>query len=161
MLCCHFSMTKVTNEVREEVLAIYKPEQRILLKVDIEYPKAKGTFRVGPCYYTLEDFKHATDIEIQLCLNQLAYVSVYDGITNKVHPYLEGKDFKKLQKEGMLIVESRKRFRRPIPTDSEIYGEMTLKDLRERNGVVFANADFQFENRSCFGHLELAIVERR
>ena len=154
-------MAKVTNEAREEVLAIYRPEQKVLLEADIDYPKAKGKFRIGPCYYALVDLKHATDIEIQLCLNQLAFVLVYDGIINKVHPYLEGKDFEKLQKEGMLIVESRKGFRRPIPTDNEIYGEMTLKDLRERNGVVFANADFQFENRSCFGNLELAIVERR
>lgn len=154
-------MAKVTNEVREEVLAIYRPEQRVLLEAEIEYPEAKGKFRIGPCYYTFVDLKHATDIEIQLCLNQLAFVSVYEGIMNKVHPYLEGKDFKELQEEGMLIVESRKRFRRPIPTDKEIYGEMTLKDLEERHGVIFANADFQFENRSCFGNLELAIVERR
>ena len=153
-------MVNISQESIDKVLQIYKLEQRILRAANVEHPRATGKFFIGPCFYTLADFKHATDIEIQLCLNQLAYVAVYEGIENNSHPYLEGKDFDKLQKEGMLIVESRKRFRRPIPTDKEIRGEMMLKDLRERHGVIFANADFQFENRSCFGSLELAIVDR-
>ncbi len=153
-------MTKVPQEIIENVLAMYKPEQRILLEADVEYPKSRGKFLIGPTYYVFSPFEHATDIDIQLCLNQLAYVSLYEGINFGAHPCLNGKDFFKLQKEGMLIIESRKRFRRAIPTDREITGELTLKELRERQGIIFADAVFQFYNRSCIGSLELAIVDR-
>ena len=69
------------------------------------------------------------------------------------------KDFDRLQKEGMLIVESRKRFRKHIRIDKEIYGEIEIVDLRKRNNLVLAKVDFEFENRSCLGELELAIVD--
>lgn len=150
-------MVKITEEVKGKVLAVYKPQQRVLCEATVDYPSANGKFRIGPCFYALEDFHHATDIEIQLCLNQLLYATVYQAIRDKSHPYLD-KDFEKLQKEGMLIAESRKRFRRPIHTDKEIYGAINIVNLRKRKNVVFANVDFEFENRSCVGELELAIV---
>lgn len=152
-------MTEITEQVREKVLAAYNPKQRILLGGKIEYPNARGLSKIGHCFYTVEDFNHATDIEIQLCLNQLLYSAVYQAILDKSHVYFEGKDFAKLQKEGMVIVESRKRFKRPISTDREIYGQIDMTDLRKRRNVIFANVDFEFENRSCIGNLELAVID--
>ncbi len=153
-------MTKISKKAIDKVLAMYRPEQRILLEADVEPSKAIGKFFIGPCYYVFDDLDHATDIEIQLCLNQLSYISVYQAINSGMHPYLNGKNFFELQKNGMVILESRKRFRRPIPKNIEITGELELKDIRERRGIVFASSNFQFEDRSCIGSLELAIIDR-
>lgn len=91
------------------------------MSVDANYPSFSGRFLIGECYYTNESLNHATDIEIQLCLNQLAYVSVYEAIETGVERCLDGRNFELLKREGMVITESRKRFKRPIPTDREIY----------------------------------------
>ena len=152
-------MAEIDEQVRLKVLAVYNPKQRILLGGTIDYPKARGIFKIGPCFYAIGDFNHATDIEIQLCLNQLLYSAVYQAIKDKSHPYFDNKDFDKLQKEGMLIAESRKRFRKFIPTDREIYAEINIVNLRKRKNLVFANVDFDFENRSCIGELELVILD--
>ena len=152
-------MAEIDEQVRLKVLAVYNPKQRILLGGTIDYPKARGIFKIGPCFYAIGDFNHATDIEIQLCLNQLLYSTVYQAINDKSHPYFDNKDFDKLQKEGMLIAESRKRFRKFIPTDREIYAEINIVNLRKRKNLVFANVDFDFENRSCIGELELVILD--
>ena len=144
-----------------EILGLYKPEQRLLREASIEYPTIRGTFLIGQTYYTFSPLQHATDIEIQLCLNQLAYAGMYEGIRLGLDSSLKGINFRELQKEGMLIIESRKKFRRQIPTDREIIGSIKLKDRIERDGISLCDASFQFENKSCFGRLTLALLTKQ
>jgi len=150
----------VPEESIREVLSLYKPEQRILQSANIDYPKIEGHFLIGKTYYTLSPFEHATDIEIQLCLNQLAYVGISETIKLSLDPLFKGIDFKNLQKEGMYIIESRKRFKRQINPNKEIEGSILIKEKINKMGIIFCYADFQFENKSCFGNLELAVINK-
>ena len=143
----------------DNVLKHYRPSLRMLKSADLKYPVVKGEFLIGRTFYYIPALKHATDIEIQLCLNQLAYVGIAKSMEQGLIPELKGLDFYELQKENMLIIESKKRFRKPIRTDVEIQGEIVLKDWRDFGNLFLANTDFQFENRSCFGSLELALIK--
>ncbi len=155
-------MIEVLQTSLDEVLDIYKPQQRLLLSARIDYPTIQGQFQIPEsCFYANCSLQHATDIEIQLCLNQLAYVGIYEAIRLGIDPELRNLNFKELQREKMLIIESRKKFRKPIPTDKPFNGELTLKDKREQNGIILSTCNFQFEDRSCIGHLELALINRQ
>jgi len=150
-------MKEINQELIGRVLEMYKPEQRLLKSANMNYPIISGKFLIGPTYYTHEPLKHATDIEIQLCLNQLVYVEVAESIQKNLVPELRGMDFSSLQKEGMLIIESQKRFNRDIKTDVEIDGVLRIRRLKNYKGLLVANTDFDFEKGSCFGFLELVI----
>ena len=151
-------MIEIPQELVERVLAIYKPEQRLLKKASFKYPVVKGQFLIGPTYYALERLKHATDIEIQLCLNQLGYAGVAEEIRQGLNPHLADIDFFELQKEGIFIIESRKRFRRHIPSDKPIYGEIKYIKEKKIGSLLIRFANFQFEDSACNGSLELALT---
>jgi len=142
-----------------EVLSIYKPEQRILLSADLQYPIVYGKFKIGQTYYVINPLKHATDIEIQLCLNQLAYVGIDEIMRLGLIPNFNGLSFKELQDENMFILKSNKIFRKPIRTDIEIHGELEFKNQKKYKNTLFTKAHFNFENRSCVGDLELALIK--
>jgi len=150
---------EIAKKLIDNALKHYRPNLRMLKSASIEYPKINGKFFIGPTYYYIPAFKHATDIEIQLCLNQLAYVGIAKIMQEEMVPELSGLDFYELQKENMLIIESRKRFDNPIRADAEIDGELTLRRLKNVGSLILGNFDFQFENRSCFGSLELALIK--
>ncbi len=150
----------IPEENIKKFLAIYKPEQRVLKNANLDYPKIHGDFLIGRTYYTLSPLKHATDIEIQLCLNQLAYVGLAETIRLSLDPLFKDIIFEDLQKEGMYIIESKKRFKKRISPNKYIAGDMTIKSKIQRRGIILLNADFQFENNSCFGNLELVILNR-
>lgn len=152
-------MNFISGETISEILKHYSPNCRPLKSATIEYPVIKGTFRIGKTFYYLPALEHATDIEIQLCLNQLAYAGIAHMMEQEAIPELRGLNFYELQKENMLIIESRKRFRKPIRTDVEIHGELVLRKWKLAGNLLIANSDFQFENRSCIGSLELALIK--
>jgi len=152
-------MAPISKQLINEVLSIYKPKFKWLKTAHLEYPSLIGRFSISPGTYTHKPFIHMTDIEAQLCLNQLAYVGLAEAIRTKIIPKLRGINFKELQYEGMLIIETRKRFRKKIPTNKIIKGEIKVKEWRDDGYILRGFADFQFENRSCFGNLEMALVK--
>jgi|SRR3989338_10764491 len=154
-------MKEVPEENIRDTLSIYKPEQRVLKSASIDYLRINGTFFIGPTYYTLSSLKHATDIEIQLCLNQLAYVGPLEAVRLSIDPLLKDINFKSLQEEGMYIIESKKRFRRQMSTDKDIAADLLVKSIIKKREIILCYADFQFENNSCFGNLELAIINKK
>mgnify|MGYP001559968606 CR=1 FL=1 len=154
-------MINISEENIREVLEIYKPEQRVLKSASIGYPRIEGTFLVGPTCYTIGPLEHATDIDIQLCLNQLAYVGLSEAIRHGLDSIFEDINFKNLQKEGMYIIESNKRFKRQISPNKYITGDIIIKNKIKRKGIILINTEFQFENKSCFGNLELAIIDKQ
>jgi len=152
-------MTIINQQQINEVLSIYKPEQRILLSADLQYPIIYGNFKIGPTYYIVNPLKHATDIEIQLCLNQLVYVGVAEIRGLGLVLNLNGLNFKELQDENMFILKSNKKFRKHIRTDIEIRGELEFKNQKKYKNIIFTEAHFNFENKSCIGGLELALIK--
>lgn len=149
---------EISKQVIDRVLQPYLANARVLKSAGIDFPMIHGRFLIGPTFYYSPKIEHATDIEIQLCLNQLVYAGVAEIIGQKTIPELDGINFYELQKEGMLIIESRKRFRRQIKTNKEISGEIKLGNWKKVRSLFLSNADFKFENRSCFGELELALI---
>ena len=73
---------------------------------------------------------------------------------------LEGLDFEFLQKEGMYIIESRKRFRRQISPNKIITGNLVITHKRDSKNLLLCEANFSFEDRSCIGELELVLVRQ-
>ena len=151
-------MITISRESLREALALYKPKCRVLRGANIEYPSSTGSFFIGPSYYTTKPLEHTTDIEIQLCLNQLAYATLYETIRLNLDPEINDLNFMELQKDGMFIIESKKRFRRQIPNDRIIQGSIEIKEKKRADNILLCYAKFQFENKSCFGDLELAVV---
>lgn len=150
-------MITIPLERLYSALSVYKIPQKVLSSARLDYPRIEGNFDLGPTYYMNEPLVHATDIEIQLCLNQLAYVGIAEMILQEIKPF-NGLKFNELQKEHMVILESRKRFRRQIPTNRTITGEIAVKGIKQKANTLFVFTDFQFENKSVVGNLELAIL---
>jgi hypothetical protein len=150
---------KIPKQMIDKVLEHYRPNLRMLKSASLGYPSIKGRFLIGPTFYYIPRLEHAADIEIQLCLNQLAYAGIAEIMEQGVVPELNGLNFYELQKENMLVIESRKRFRRPIRTNAEIGGELILRRWKDVGSLILGNFDFQFENKSCFGSLELGLVK--
>lgn len=149
----------VSQELIGKVLEHYRPNLRMLKFAELEYPSMRGKFVIGQTFYYTPSLKHATDVEIQLCLNQLVYVGVAQAMEQGLVQELKGLDFYELQKENMLITESRKRFKKPIRTDIEISGEIAIRRWKQVGNLFLADTDFQFENRSCSGSLELTLIK--
>lgn len=150
---------KIPQEIIEKSLLLYKPETRVLTSAQIEYPTISGRFKLPPTFYTNFPLQHLADIEIQLCLNQLAYTGLNYAISQKLIPELAELNFSELQNEGCLIIESRKKFRKAIKTDSEIEGKISIEKIRDFDRLIMGTAGFDFENRSCIGELELVLVK--
>ncbi|MEK6898662.1 MAG: FcoT family thioesterase [Nanoarchaeota archaeon] len=144
----------------KEMLELYKPEARVLINGQVEYPVLRGEFKIQPTFYTTSHLEHVADIEIQLCLNQLVYAGLSQAIEGKVLPELNGLNFQELQREGCLIIESRKKFRRPIKTDFPIRGDIIINDFGIHQNLILGHAKFDFENRSCIGDLTLALIKK-
>ena len=113
---------KINEEIIKMVLEPYNV--KVLQSAELDYPVIKGRFFIGNTYYHNPPLSHATDIEIQLCLNQLGYAGIAQLMHDNSIPEIKNLDFQKMREESMLIIESKKRFRRPISTNEEIYGEM-------------------------------------
>jgi len=150
---------EIPPQTIDNVVRPYQVECRVLREARLEYPRIYGKFFIGSTFYHVPTLQHVTDIEIQLCLNQLAYAGIAQAIQYRSIPELDDLSFEQLRKEGMLIIESRKRFRKQIPTCREISGQMNVNEWRDEAGLIRGWANFQFENRSCFGSLELALVK--
>jgi hypothetical protein len=149
---------EIDSGIIQRTLELYKPEARVLIHGQVEYPLLIGEFRLHPTFYTISPLQHAADIEIQLCLNQLAYAGLAQVIDSEAFSELAGVNFESVQREGCLVIESRKKFRRPIRTDRPIRGKITMGDFRNCPGLILGHATFDFENRSCIGDLTLALV---
>lgn len=152
-------MKEIPKQVIEKVVRNYMPECRFLKSASLEYPIVRGEFIVGKTFYHVPSCEHATDVEIQLCLNQLIYAGVSTAITENNIPELDNLDFEKLRRESMLIIESRKRFRRAIKTQEQFYGVVKLDCWKDFGKILIAQASFNFGDRSCIGGLELALVK--
>ena len=147
---------QISKELIDRVLAIYKPEQRVLLEAQLDYPVTKGKFFIGHTSYTIQPFKHATDIDIQLCLNQLFYAGLAQLVLIN-HEQFRGINFGDIQKEGLLLTRTLKYFKKLIKRDEIFWGEATLEDIRKCKNYFFMKTSFSFEDRSCFGEEHVII----
>ena len=99
-----------------------------------------------------------TDVEAQLCLNQLAYTLLACSLKNNLIDIgIDYEESFKLQDEGMFIVKSKKNFKKQIRTDREIKGQIEITKYKKLREIIVAKSIFNFEDNACFGELELIV----
>jgi hypothetical protein len=150
---------EVPQEFVDKVVEVYYPNYRYLKSADIDFPIAKGRFQLGQTEY-METLQHVTDIEAQLCLNQLAYVFFGNEIVNGRWPESGNISFDKfmaLRKENMFIVESKKKFRRETDPRIPFSGHIELKRIKKQRDIYVAKIDFDLNEKACMGELSLVL----
>ena len=60
-------------------------------------------------------------------------------------------------KENMFILNSTIGFRKPIPTNKEIQGQVELMKIKRHGGLHLAFLDYNLEQGKSRGNLELAL----
>jgi hypothetical protein len=150
---------KVPQEIIGKVLALYKPNYRYLQEVEMEYPIARGRFQLGETEYC-EALQHLTDVEAQLCLNQLCYVFFGQGVIDK---RLEGfedltfDEYLELRKENVFVTESHKKFHRETNPRDPFYGQIQLMKIRRNVNLYVLKFDFDLNEGASFGKLSTAV----
>lgn len=149
---------QVPQERLNRVLEIYQPDCRFLLEANADYPKAEGKFRVGITYYTTSKVEHMTSIEAQLCLNQLCFSAFGEWLPQgRFDKTINFEEYLRLMKENMFIVESSIRFRKPIPTDRDLQGQIEVMKIKRHGDLYLACLNYEVEESKSKGNLKLAL----
>ena len=150
---------KIPQELIDKVVAIYKPNYRYLKEADVDFPVIRGKFQLGETEY-MQTLQHLTDVEAQLCLNQLSYVFFGNEINTKRWEGLRDltfDDYLELRKEGMFIVESNKKFHRETNPREQFSGVLKLIRTKKKGRIHLATLDFNLNNGACIGDLSLVL----
>ena len=152
----------VEQDIISRATEIYKPEFRFIRKAELNYPDCNVIFEVKPGLYTKKPLKFASCADIQFCLNQMAYVSWAQILREeKIDVKQTCEDFLRLCEDGMFVMEQNRKNRKPISLDNLIRGKLTLTDYRDMGKMIIGLADFDIENKSCFGSLKVAIINEK
>lgn len=151
---------KVSQETIDSVVGLYKPGYRYLKEAYVEFPISMGLFQLGTTEYC-EGVRHLTDVEAQLCLNQLAYVFFGQAVVaEKRWECLKDLTFDKyleLRKENMFITKSRKEFHRQTDSKEPFYGSMHLMRIKKHGNIYLAKMTFDFNEGAADGELSLVL----
>ncbi len=150
---------KVPKEIIDKVVAVYWPNYRYLKEAEVEYPIGKGQFQLGQTEY-METLQHVTDVEAQLCLNQLSYVFFGQGVIEKKWEGLDDLTFDEyleLRKENMFVTESHKKFQRKINPREPFYGQIELMKIRRHGNIYIAELVFNLKEGASTGGLSLVL----
>ncbi len=150
---------KVPQERVDKVVILYKPNYRYLKDAEIDFPTARGRFQLGETEYC-ETLQHLTDVEAQLCLNQLSCVFFGQEIIEKRWGSLEDLTFDQyleLRKENMFITESHKKFHRETNPRYPFYGQIQLMKIRRHGNLYVAKLGFDLNEGASMGELSLLL----
>lgn len=150
---------KVPQELVDKVVQVYKPNYRYLKSAEVDFPVARGRFQLGETEY-METLQHVTDVEAQLCLNQLCYVFFGQGVIEKRWEGLEDltfDDYLELRKEGMFVVDSHKTFKRETNPREAFDGQIRLMKVRRHHNIYVAKLDFDLNEGASVGELSLVL----
>ncbi len=151
---------KVSQDIIDKIVSIYLPSYRYLKEAEIDFPLGRGLFQIGQTEYYDGEVSHMTDVETQLCLNQLCYVLFNQEIANGRWDNLKNltlDDFLDLRKENMFVTESHKKFRRETRVGAPFVGEINLNKVRRHGNLFIAHLDFDLNNGAAIGELSVAL----
>jgi hypothetical protein len=150
---------QVPQERLTKVLEIYKPDWRFLVEANVDYPKAEGKFKFGDTAYTTQKLEHMTYIEAGFCLNQLCFSAFGEWLPQgRFEEAMPFEKFLELMKENMLAIDAHIRFRKKIPTNREVYGQVELVKMKRHGGLSLAFLNYDLEQGKSKGSLELALA---
>ena len=149
----------IRQELLDKVLVVYKPNYRYLRQADVEFPVARGRFLLGETEYA-ESPSHLTDVEAQLCLNQLSYIFFANEIISG--RWSDGRnltldDYLSLRKEKMFVVDSHKIFHRETNPAEPFNVAIKLAKIRRIRNAHLASLDFNINDGAGVGNLKLVI----
>lgn len=150
---------RINDDMLDKVLAIYKPGYRYLQSADMEYPAIEGRFMLHGTEY-VETLQHLTDVEAQLCLNQLCYVFFGQGMVERRWGALDQVTFDEyldLRKENMFIADSHKRFARETDPRTPFSIRMNLLKTKRQGNIMVAKLDFDLNDGAATGELSLVM----
>lgn len=150
---------KIPQENLERILDIYKPDCRYLREACTIYPNAKGTFRLGSTCYTTIPVEHMTAIEAQLCLNQLVFSAFSEWLSeSRFDRTISFEEYVLLMKENMFLIDSNIRFKKAIPVNKDVCGQINLLKMKRHGGLYLAFLDYKLEQGKSTGKLEVALT---
>jgi len=153
-------MKTVPKDRIDFIINMYSPECRWLTAAFNEYPKAQGIFNIKKSFYLVEPLKHMTAIEAQLCINQLAYVSIGEWMYEGQFTEAITKDtYKYLTNENMLIYNSELTFKSQISINSEVNCSIELTDIRKLKGKNYGTLNCIFNNGEFIGTIKFVLIE--
>jgi len=150
---------KVPQEIVDKVVQLYKPNYRYLKEAYVDFPIACGIFQLGETEYC-DEIQHLTDVETQLCLNQLSYTFFGQGVIGKRWAGLDDlsfDDYLELRKENMFVTESHKKFKREINPKEPFHGEIVLRKMKKHGKLYVAKLDFDINQSASSGRLSLVL----
>ena len=149
---------QVPQERLESLLEIYKPDWRYLVEAKVDYPKAEGRFKVSGEAYTTRKLEHMTAIDAGACLNQLCYSAFGEWLPEgRFEDAMPFERFLELMKESSFIIDTNIRFRKPIPINQEVNGEVELIKIKRHCDLYLAFLDYDLEQGKSKGKMELAL----
>jgi hypothetical protein len=150
---------RIETSLIQKVLGKYKSGYRYLLEAHIDYPVCFGIFKVGETEY-MEDLTHLTDIEAQLCVNQLCYVFFAQCLIDHNISGLEKltlQEYLDLEKENMYIIDNQRRYHKKIDSKKQIKATLELINTKEKDKLKIAKLNYFFNNKAAEGKLILGL----
>ncbi len=147
----------------ENIIRMYVPECRYLVSAELDFPIAKGLFKIPTSFY-VSDTGHFNAVELIICYNQLAYVLFAEYI--KVGLIKEFREFpfekfkqSKLASNCFIVGMNNVKFRRPI-NPREFRGNIKVVEVisKKNNSLYFLKTEYDFENGKQTGEIDLALV---
>jgi len=152
---------QIPADVIKRALEGYNHEAKYLVRASTEYPKAEGIFRLQKTCYADENtnIDHFTAIESQICLNQLCYSAFGNWIkTGELEALpVTFDEFMEMRKGSMFVTDAYTKFKRAISTGRDIQGRFQIEKSKKFGELYIAHLIFDFEDRSVYGELEVAV----
>ena len=156
-------MIKISKEIIEKVFELYKVECQYLIKAELDYPIAKGIFKIPRSFYTKEGIEsgHFNATDMMICYNQLAFAFFIDSIQRDLIQGIEKNlSLERRFQEGLIIGMNNIKFRKPI-NPKEFEGKIKLeKIIPKRDDLIFFNTSYDFENGKATGNVDLAFFKQ-
>lgn len=150
----------VPQFVLDDFLEPYSSGARYLGSAEAEENITRGSFSIKQSVYLSQGVAsgHLNMVDVLICFNQLAYVSLAERIRQKSVPELEEITydmFKENKLNGLIYALDDVKFRKPV--NSEIFsGQFAIEQIRKRNDTYFIKTTYNFEN-SATGKVSLAM----
>lgn len=146
-------LQKVAEEIIKKALPMYMAKNTRYLKEaqidksdDIVNLTAK--FSINNCCYAFPDSGHFNAVEAIICLNQMVYVALLDGIDKKMFSLYTNvlpDDFSKQWQKVYILEFEKIKFKKLINSTS-FCGKIRLKPIRKVRDKVYVDCSFGFGN---------------
>lgn len=151
---------RVAQTVIDDFLEPYSCAARYLKEAEHLDGSIRGYFCIPQSIYLSEGVSsgHVNLVDLHICFNQLAYVSLAENLRMGSIPGVDAGAFgyfRAYRLQGMIYALDRVRMRKPICSES-FSGEITISRVKKRFNTYFIRTSYSFEG-SATGRVSLAM----